>query len=165
MDKNKEFHTVRGYQLLYQNNKLLTSAMEDYLEMIYRNFLTEKYMRINMLSEMLNVKPSSATKMVQKLAQLGFLKYEKYGIIFLTEQGRELGAFLLYRHNIIQKFLEMLGINEDLLIETELIEHNISSNTLENIKILNEFFEKTPKINNSFREFKNNYLIKLQNEE
>ncbi|MDF2987722.1 MAG: iron (metal) dependent repressor, DtxR family [Eubacterium sp.] len=160
MDKNKEFHTVRGYQLLDQNNRLLTSAMEDYLEMIYRNFLTEKYMRINMLSEMLNVKPSSATKMVQKLTQLGFVKYEKYGIIFLTDQGRELGEFLLNRHNIIEKFLEMIGINDDLLVETELIEHNISSNTLENIKILNEFFERTPEINKRFKEFKNSYLNK-----
>ena len=34
---NNQFHTVRGYQLLEQNKSVLTSAMEDYLEMIYRN--------------------------------------------------------------------------------------------------------------------------------
>ncbi|PYG85845.1 DtxR family iron (metal) dependent repressor [Ruminiclostridium sufflavum DSM 19573] len=157
MDRNKDFHTVRGYQLLDQNNRLLTSAMEDYLEMIYRKNLTEKYMRINLLSEMLNVKPSSATKMVQKLSLLGFVKYEKYGIIFLTEKGKELGEFLLNRHNIIQRFLETIGINEDLLVETELIEHNISSNTLANIKLLNEFFEKTPDIIKLFEEFKKKF--------
>jgi Mn-dependent DtxR family transcriptional regulator len=43
--------------------------------------------------------------MVQKLTEAGFLKYEKYGIIFLTDQGREIGEFLLKRHNIIEKFL------------------------------------------------------------
>jgi len=30
---NKGFHTVRGYQLMEQDHRLLTSAMEDYLEM------------------------------------------------------------------------------------------------------------------------------------
>lgn len=158
MDKKKEFHTVRGYQLLDQDNKLLTSAMEDYLEMIYRIFLTDKYIRINILSEMLNVKPSSATKMVQKLSQLGFVKYEKYGIVILTDEGKDLGEFLLNRHNIIHIFLETIGINDNLLVETELIEHNISFNTLENIKILNEFFQKTPGITILFKEFKKNYL-------
>ncbi len=154
MDKNMEFHTVRGYQLLGQDSRLLTSAMEDYLEMIYRGVQAEEYIRINMLSEMLNVKPSSATKMVQKLSELGLLKYQKYGIIFLTDKGKEIGEFLLRRHNIIQSFLEMIGIKEDLLVETELIEHNISSNTLSNIKILNEFFETRPEILKLFRDFK-----------
>jgi len=63
--ENSEFHTVRGYQLIEQEKKLLTSAMEDYLEMIFRNIKKEGYMRINTLAEMLNVRPSSATKMVQ----------------------------------------------------------------------------------------------------
>jgi hypothetical protein len=57
MGKNQEFHTVRGYQLIKQTDRQLTSAMEDYLEMIYRNILKEGYMRINTLADMLNVKP------------------------------------------------------------------------------------------------------------
>lgn len=156
MQKNQDFHTVRGYQLLNQSDKLLTSAMEDYLEMIYRSILEDGYMRINTLSEMLNVKPSSATKMVQKLTDLGLLNYEKYGIIFLTERGKEIGSFLLNRHNIIEKFLKAIGIKEDLLVETELIEHNISSNTLQNINMLIKFFEKNPEIMDKFGAFKTN---------
>lgn len=154
---DKEFHTVRGYQLLKKNNRMLTSAMEDYLEMIYRNSLQEGYIRINRLAELLNVKASSASKMVQKLGKLGMLDYEKYGIIILTEAGKEVGKFLLSRHNIIERFLETIGIDENLLIETELIEHNISLNTLNNLKILNEFFGKNPQIINRFEEFKITY--------
>lgn len=152
--QHNEFHTVRGYQLLKQEEKLLTSAMEDYLEMIYRNIQKERYMRINTLSELLNVKPSSATKMVQKLTELGLLDYKKYGIIFLTESGRELGKFLLERHNIIEKFLESMGIDENLLIETELIEHNVSANTLKSIDQLNKFFEAHPEVLKEFEKFK-----------
>lgn len=154
MADNQEFHTVRGYQLLSQDKRLLTPAMEDYLEMIYRNSLNEGYIRINTLSELLNVKPSSATKMVQKLTALGFLNYKKYGIIFLTDTGKEAGKFLLKRHNVIEKFLLTIGISENILKETELIEHNISANTLESIDILNTFFENNPDIIKKLGEFK-----------
>lgn len=144
MKENGKFHTVRGYELLQQNKKLLTSAMEDYLEMIYRNSLSEGYVRINTLSELLNVQAPSTTKMVQKLTRLGLLKYEKYGIIFLTENGREIGKFLLQRHNIIEAFLRNLGVEENLLLETELIEHIFLADTLHRIEIFNRFIEKTP---------------------
>lgn len=152
-----EFHTVRGYQLLNQGNNPLTPAMEDYLEMIYRNIQKSGYMRINTLSELLNVKPSSATKMVQNLTQLDFLNYKKYGIIFLTDRGALIGKFLLDRHNIIERFLTMLGINEDALVETELIEHNISANTTNTINILNEFWAQNPDLLKKFEEFKSSF--------
>lgn len=156
-----EFHTVRGYQLLNQVNNPLTPAMEDYLEMIYRNIEKSGYMRINTLSELLNVKPSSATKMVQNLAQLGFLNYKKYGIIFLTEQGAFIGKFLLDRHNTIERFLTLIGINEDALVETELIEHNISENTTNILKVLNEFCDQNPEFLDKFEEFKSNFKTEL----
>lgn len=150
-----KFHTVRGYQLLTQNKKLLTSAMEDYLEMIYRNSLVEGYMRINTLSELLNVAAPSATKMVQKLNKLGLLDYKKYGIIVLTENGRELGRFLLERHNTIQQFLKNLGVSDDILIETELIEHYVSVTTLNKIELFNKFLQNNPDIFKKFSEFVN----------
>ncbi|HEX2938259.1 MAG TPA: DtxR family transcriptional regulator, partial [Ruminiclostridium sp.] len=52
MNGMPDFHTVRGYQILEQHRKLLTPAMEDYLEMIYRHSLTESYMRVNTLAQL-----------------------------------------------------------------------------------------------------------------
>ncbi len=150
-----KFHTVRGYQLLSQNKNLLTSAMEDYLEMIYRNSLVEGYMRINTLSDLLNVAAPSATKMVQKLSKLGLLDYKKYGIIFLTENGREIGRFLLDRHNTIQQFLRNLGVSDDILIETELIEHYVSVTTLNKIGLFNKFLQNNPEVSKKLSEFVN----------
>ncbi len=152
---NKGFHTVRGYQLLEQNKRLLTSAMEDYLEMICRNSLQDGYIRINKLAELLNVKASSASKMVQKLGELGMLKYEKYGIIILTDSGKEIGEYLLERHKIIEEFLSFLECGDDVLIQTELIEHNINASTVENLKILNTFFECNEEIAEKYRGYKN----------
>lgn len=158
MKKSNGFHTVRGYQLLNQEERRLTSAMEDYLEMVYRSSGAEGYVRINTLSELLNVKPPSATKMVQKLTKMGFLDYKRYGIISLTEKGREIGEFLLKRHNAVECFLKLIGMGENTLVETELIEHNIGSKTLENITVLNRFFEKNPEIAQKLRQFRGEAL-------
>lgn len=154
MDNIQKFYTVRGYEHLEQNKKLLTSSMEDYLEMIYRNSLKEGYMRINTLSELLNVKASSTTKMVQKLTSLGMLNYQKYGIISLTEKGKDVGKYLLDRHETIEKFLRFIGIDGNILQETELIEHNITPETLLKFNLLTMFFDKYPEISKKFEEYK-----------
>ena len=156
-DDYQKFHTVRGYQLLEQNKSKLTSAMEDYLEMIYRNSLIEGYTRINTLSDLLNVQASSTTKMVQKLSEMGLIYYKKYGIIYLAENGKEIGKYLLERHNIVEAFLKYLGVGDNILIETELIEHNISPATLHNFYLLNKFFEIYPDFSKKFEQFKKSY--------
>lgn len=158
---NDEFYTVRGYQLLKHSQDSLTSAMEDYLEMIYRNSQAEGYIRVNTLAELLNVKASSTTKMVQKLARLELLNYQKYGIIQLTDKGRQIGEFLLNRHNIIAAFLTFLGVKDRILPETELIEHNISVETVQEIDLLNKFFDANPEICKSFEQYRRQNIKKL----
>jgi Mn-dependent DtxR family transcriptional regulator len=139
-----EFHTVRGYQLIDQRRKGLTPAMEDYVEMIYRHSLAEGYLRINALADLLNVQPPSATKMVQRLTKLELVNYRKYGILSLTKAGAEIGRFLYERHAVVETFLSNLGARENVLIETELIEHSISTLTVNRLKLFNSFIEEHP---------------------
>lgn len=165
MNVNEKFHTVRGYQLLDQNIKHLTPAMEDYLEMIYRNSLEEGYIRISTLSELLSVKPSSTTNMVQRLAELNMIDYKKYGIIILTKEGREIGEYLLKRHEVIETFLKYIGIESELQ-QVELMEHDIDGHTMENINLLNLFLKNNSDILDSFRDFQEDYykkVIKIDN--
>lgn len=154
MEKDREFHTVRGYQILNDENKLLTSSMEDYLEMICRTCMEEGYVRTNQLADKLNVRPSSTTKVVQKLSQLGLINYQRYGIIQLTEEGKSLGEFLLKRHEVIQEFLRNLGIEETLLKDTELIEHDVSPDAVQIIYIFNEFMADNPDIKRQYEAFR-----------
>lgn len=148
------FHTVRGYQLLSRQDGGITSAMEDYLEMLRRLCGQDGYTRVRTLSERLNVRPSSASKMVGRLAQLGLVKYERYEIIQLTEQGRELGEFLLMRHEAVERFLKHLGLTDTLLTETELIEHSISEETLGLMSALSSFFDKYPSVHRLFSDYR-----------
>ncbi|MDK2966238.1 iron dependent repressor, metal binding and dimerization domain protein [Lacrimispora amygdalina] len=147
-----EFHTVRGYQLIKQNESRLTPALEDYLEMTYRLCLEEDYTRINKLSEKLNVRPPSASKMVSKLVELDFLKYNNLDNILLTTEGRITGAYLLERHNIIESFFTLVG-SANALEETELVEHTLASDTVLRIKSLLEFFTQNPSVNQKFKTF------------
>jgi Mn-dependent DtxR family transcriptional regulator len=153
MKSQEKYHTVRGYQLLRKGKKQLTPSMEDYLEMIYRNYKKDGYARVNTLAKKLNVKASSVTKMVQKLTELELLIYEKYGIISLTPKGMKLGRFLLNRHRIVENFLKLLGVEDNLLKETELIEHNVSITTLKKIDYLNRFFDENIDIKERFLSF------------
>ncbi|WP_026888485.1 metal-dependent transcriptional regulator [Clostridium beijerinckii] len=152
MEKN--FHTARGYENINLARKLLTPSMEDYLEMIYRCSMEEKVVRLNKIAQMLNVRDSSASKMMKKFGELSLIKYEKYGVIILTEEGINIGRYLLERHNIVKKFLEYLECKQDILEETELIEHIISSETIKNIDMLNMFFAENGDILEKYRNFK-----------
>lgn len=157
MAKN-DFHTFNEYMKKEDNS--LTASMEDYLEMIYRLSINTGFTRINELSKALNVQPPSATKMVQKLTELKLLKYEKYGIVLLEEEGKKLGEVLLNRHNIIESFLRILDITEgEILYETEKIEHTISKETTICFQDFIEFMKNNPSIVDEFKVYKNSLKI------
>lgn len=156
---NSDFRTVRGYQLVNQRKGQLTPALEDYLEMVYRLCMKNDYARVGKLSELLNVKPSSASKMIFKLADLGYLKYDRYEIILLTDSGREIGRYLLKRHKTVESFLTLIG-SPNPLEETELVEHSLSPSTVSDLNDLLEFFHLNPATQNNFDEFKKNKTAK-----
>jgi Mn-dependent DtxR family transcriptional regulator len=122
--------------------------------MTYRLCLQNNYARVGKLSELLNVKPPSASKMISKLSELGYLKYDRYDIIQLTDLGRETGAYLLKRHETVEDFLRLIG-NAEPLEETELIEHALSASTVEDLDDLLSFFHQNATVWDSFKDYKN----------
>ncbi len=152
--RDNEFRTVRGYELIKQQNSSngLTPSMEDYLEMIYRLSLLDGYVRVNTLAEMLHVQSPSVTRTVQKLAELEQVKYHRYGIIQLTERGEELGHYLLRRHETVSLFLQNIGAGASQFVDTELIEHHLSRRTVGQLEKLNDWFRQ-PGVRERFQQF------------
>lgn len=136
------FYTLKGYQL--HQTEEMTSSMEDYLEMICRLLTSAETVRVSDLAEHLHVKPSSASKMVGNLAQEGYLEYRRYGHIAATEKGREAGAYLLYRHEVVHRFLCLLNHTENELEEVEKMEHFLSEKTVRNLENLIKTMEEHP---------------------
>ena len=52
--------------------------------------------------------------------------------------------------------MKNIGVKDEILAETELIEHVISSDTVEKIDRLNEFFSTNEEIVEKFKKFKKN---------
>lgn len=151
------FYTFREY--MNRLDRRLSASMEDYLEMIYRLSLEKGYTRMSEVSNALNVQPPAATRMVQKLAMLKLIKYQKYGILELEESGMLVGASLLSRHKIVERFLKVLGVKDNALLEeTEKTEHTLSKETLDCITLFLEFIENNPQISAEYESFKNKYL-------
>ena len=132
-----DFYTLKGYQL--NDHTQITSSMEDYLEMICRLIQENDYVRISELAQMLHVKPSSASKMVNNLKMTGLVDYEKYGYIKPTEKGLEYGNYLLYRHETLNEFLCLVNNTDNETELVEKIEHYLDKRTVFNIyKLTNQ---------------------------
>lgn len=128
------FYTQKGYQL--KHHPSVTGAMEDYLEMICRLAGTDGHVRMNTLADRLNVRPSSASKMVGQLRGLELVAFEKYGLISPTAEGRRLGAYLLHRHDVLQRFFRLLNGRDDVLEQVEQVEHCLDADTVRNLEQL-----------------------------
>ncbi len=123
---------------------MLTESMEDYLEMIYRLQEAKGYVRAVDLAEALNVQPSSATRMIQKLSEGGFIRYEKYRNIALTGRGAALGRFLVWRDQMLKEFLALLKAPVGVEEQVEGIEHYITPPTMCLIRNLVAYFAANP---------------------
>ena len=134
------FYTQKGYQL--KNQPAVTGAMEDYLEMICREGREEGFVRINALAAKLNVRPSSASKMVYNLRALGLVEFEKYGLIRLSDRGREMGEYLLYRHQVLHRFFSLLDGGADDLEQVEQVEHFLKERTVRNLETATALLER-----------------------
>ncbi len=143
MNSGSEFRTFRGYTLAEEQQEL-TPSMEDYLEMIYRLTLERKYLRLTDLAIALNVQPPSATKMVQRLSEGGYVVYEKYGVLQLTEPGIKTGEYLMSRHRLLETFMRYFGVRQNILKDTERIEHIVSDEFMDRIERFVEFARKNP---------------------
>ncbi len=132
MEEQGDFYTQKGYER--RSGTPVTSAMEDYLEMICRQAGAEGYARINFLAHRLNVRPSSASKMVYQLRDLGLVSFEKYGLIQPTAEGAALGRYLLYRHDVLHRFFCWVNGTADELEQVEQVEHFVNENTVRNLE-------------------------------
>jgi Mn-dependent DtxR family transcriptional regulator len=146
------FYTFNEY--MKKDDSLLTASMEDYLEMIYRLSLNTGFTRIHELSSTLNVQPPSATKMAQRLSQLHLLKYEKYGVLILEDEGKKLGGELLRRHVIIEDFIRIIGVEKSkILEEAEKIEHTLSRETTRRFEDFVAFIRENPDVLSRYTAF------------
>src|SRR3954451_9214498 len=120
-----------------------SQSAEDYLERIHELIEEKGYARVVDIASSLKVKQASVTSMVQKLAEAGYLKYEKYRGLILTDQGREVAHKIRNRHETLSRFFSLFGLDAETQKEDiEGIEHHLSPDTVEILADLAQFFEQ-----------------------
>jgi Mn-dependent DtxR family transcriptional regulator len=108
-----------------------TDRMEDYLEVIYELVEQKGYATTVDISNYLNVSSPSVTKMTQRLDETGYLKYEKYRGIRLTDEGVRIAQNIRNRHGLLAEFFKMIGVDEESAnSDAEGIEHHLHPETI-----------------------------------
>lgn len=136
-------------------NRPLTSTMEDYLEAIYDLYQEHSSVRVRDIAQKLDVKMPTVTSMLKSLNEKGYVKYEKYEYVELTDLGINVGKDMRYRHNMIYEFLnKTLEINPKTAdIEACKIEHSLNGDTVKRMIAFMNFLKLHQEINDHWKEY------------
>ena len=118
-----------------QRDSLTHQAIEDYVKTIYSLALEESPVSTSRIAAARSVKPASATSMIQRLARLKLVNYEKHYGVTLTEAGEKLALEVIRHHRLLELYLmEALGFRWDEVHEqADILEHVISEKMEERI--------------------------------
>ncbi|MDP3780975.1 MAG: iron dependent repressor, metal binding and dimerization domain protein [Nitrosopumilaceae archaeon] len=129
-----------------------STRMEDYLEVISELVELKGYATTLDISRYLNVSAPSVTKMLQRLDDGGYLEYEKYRGINLTQKGNQIAGTIRQKHGILLEFFEILGIGSDTANrDAEGLEHHINPKTIKQLRKFITFLKSNPKIIDNFK--------------
>ena len=123
-----------------------SQSAEDYLERIHELITEKGYARVVDIAESLGVKQASVTSMVQRLGELGYLNYEKYRGLMLTDKGREVALIIQQRHATLSRFFSLFELPAETQgRDIEGIEHHLSPETVQLLADLADYFGKHPR--------------------
>ena len=129
-----------------------STRMEDYLEVISELVELKGYATTLDISRYLSVSAPSVTKMLQRLDDGGYLEYEKYRGINLTQKGKQTAGTIRQKHGILLEFFEILGIGSDTANrDAEGLEHHINPKTIKQLRKFITFLKSNPKIIDNFK--------------
>ena len=129
-----------------------SQSAEDYLERIHELIESKGTAHVADIAQSLNVGQPSVTSMVQKLADEGYLRYEKYRSLTLTDAGRAVAERIRDRHTVLASFFTLFDLDDETQArDIEGIEHHLSSDTLNTLADLTAFFEEHPEILTQFK--------------
>ena len=84
---------------------MISLTEENYLKAIFHLMNTENTVTINELSKFLNVKMPSVNNMMKKFAEKGWVIYESYKPLKITDSGKKQAALVVRKHRLTEMFL------------------------------------------------------------
>ncbi|MHB9009412.1 MAG: transcriptional regulator MntR [Limisphaerales bacterium] len=122
-----------------------SAFVEDYLERIDDLIERKGYARTVDIAAALAVRQPSVTAMVKRLSESGYVSYERYRGLKLTEKGRQVARRIKQRHATLARFLALIGVPEAVREQDiEGMEHSLSAETVRSLEALSEVLEANP---------------------
>lgn len=142
---------LESIRTAHGTGRTLSSAMEDYLEVIAELVELKGYATTLDISRYMSVSAPSVTKMLRRLDEGGFLDYERYHGIKLTTKGSEIAESIRQRHGTLLEFFGMLGITgEAAHRDAEGVEHHLNPETVSQLRKFVTYLRSNPKIIEEF---------------
>lgn len=96
-----------------KGDKMITKSSEEYLKTMYILQKQNGNIRVTDIANKMNCTKPSVNKALNNLKEENLVKYETYGTIELTEQGKNLAQKILEAYDIVYLFLkEVLDLDE-----------------------------------------------------
>ncbi len=107
---------------------MVTSAVEDYLKVIYELVREEGEATTSAIAERLDVAPASVSGMIKKLAEMRLVEHTPYRGVILSPAGRKIALEVIRHHRLVELYLaEALGVPwDEVHAEANRLEHAIS---------------------------------------
>jgi Mn-dependent DtxR family transcriptional regulator len=113
-----------------------TESGEDYLACIFALMEEKGYARVADVAKSLSVAEASASAMIKRLAQKGYLKHEKYRGFTLTEAGHAMARDVHARRRMLTAFLQSLNLPKSVIQhDVHGLEHHLSKRTFEQLRL------------------------------
>jgi DtxR family Mn-dependent transcriptional regulator len=123
-------------------------SIEDYLKAVYKLEEREGSPPVSTgdVAQAMEVSPASASNMIKRLDELGFLTYEAYEGATLTDPGRTIALEVLRHHRLLELYLkEVMGFSwDEIHEEAEILEHHISERFESRIEEMLDHPERDP---------------------
>jgi DtxR family Mn-dependent transcriptional regulator len=128
------------------DEKKLSSNMEDYLEAIATLDTEKGFARVKDISGLMNVKNPSVSGALATLEKDDLVRHERYGYVKLTQKGKKIAQRIQKKHRTLRRFLTLILKLSPEIAEADScrIEHAISAETFDRITKFIEFVETCP---------------------
>ena len=111
---------------------MISKALEEYLKTMYILKKQNGNIRVTDIANKMECTKPSVNKAINNLKEEKLVNYETYGIIELTEEGKNLAKKIIEAYDIVYVFLkEVLNLNEEAArSEAEKIKSTITDETI-----------------------------------
>lgn len=104
---------------------MISQTEENYLKVLFALISVKGEANVNELSKQLDIKMPTVNSMMKRLAEKGFVLYESYKPLKLTDKGKKEAALIIRKHRLTEMYLvEKMGFGwEEVHNIAEQVEH------------------------------------------